>query len=66
LELLCCGLYVNTKGDNALYTLRGEEEVILIMCYKVLVFVLFLSHMCYSGMEEEGVKYANKCEGNVV
>jgi hypothetical protein len=26
-----------------------------------------VSHVCYSGMEEEeGVKYANKCEGNVI
>jgi hypothetical protein len=37
------------------------------MCFKVLLFVLFVSHVCYSGMEEEeGVKYANKCEGNVI
>jgi hypothetical protein len=58
-------LNVNTKTGNALYTLRGEE-VILTMCYKVLFFVLFVSHVCYSAMEEEGVKYANRCEGNVV
>jgi hypothetical protein len=44
-----------------------EKEAILNMYYKVLFFVLFVSHVCYSGMEEEeGVKYANRCEGNVV
>lgn len=33
------------------------------MYYKVLLFVLFVSNVCYSGMEEEeGVKYANRCE----
>jgi hypothetical protein len=37
------------------------------MYYKVLLFVLFVSNVCYGGMEEEeGVKYANRCEGNVI
>jgi hypothetical protein len=37
------------------------------MLYKVVLTVLFVSHVCYSGMEEEeGVKYANRCEGKLV
>jgi hypothetical protein len=37
------------------------------MLFKVLLFVLFISRVCYSGMEEEeGVKYANRCEGRLV
>lgn len=35
-----------------------------IMFIKVLFCVLVICHCCYSGKEEEeGVKYANKCEG---
>jgi hypothetical protein len=37
------------------------------MYLKVLLLVLFMSHVCYSDIEEEeGVKYANRCEGNVI
>lgn len=46
-----------------------EEAVqiyIFSMLLKVFLFVLFVSHVCYSGMEEEeGVKYANRCEGRL-
>jgi len=44
-----------------------EEEMqrnytLVVLC-KVFLFVLFVSHVCFGGMEEEeGVKYANRCE----
>jgi len=38
----------------------------MVLC-KVFLCVLFVSHVCFGGMEEEeGVKYANKCEGKYI
>jgi hypothetical protein len=48
-----------------------EEEMqrnytLIVLC-EVFLFVLFVSHVCFGGMEEEeGVKYANRCEGKYI
>jgi hypothetical protein len=48
-----------------------EEEMqrnyTLMMLCKVFLFVLCVSHVCFGGMEEEeGVKYASRCEGKYI
>jgi hypothetical protein len=43
-----------------------RNYILMVLC-KVFLFVLFVSHVCFSGMEEEeGVKYANRCEGKFI
>ena len=47
------------------YKKEGMQRnyMLMVLC-KVCLFVLFVSHICFGGMEEEeGVKYANRCEG---
>jgi hypothetical protein len=44
----------------------GNNNILMVLC-KVVLLVLFVSHVCFSGMEEEeGVKYANRCEGKLI
>lgn len=43
-----------------------RNYTLMVLC-KVFLFVLFVSHVCFGGTEEEeGVKYANRCEGKYI
>lgn len=67
---------VNLERNSTVEGVRAgednqEEEMqrnytLMVLC-KVFLFALFLSHACFGGMEEdEGVKYANRCEGKYI
>jgi len=46
---------------------KMQRNCTLMVLCKVFLFVLFVSHVCFGGMEEEeGVKYANRCEGKYI
>jgi hypothetical protein len=49
------------------YQEEMQRNYTLVVLCKVFLFVLFVSHVCFGGMEEEeGVKYANRCEGKCI
>lgn len=64
---------INLERNSTLegVQLSEKEEMqrnytLMVLC-KVFLFVLFQSHVCFGGMEEEeGVKYANWCEGKYI
>jgi hypothetical protein len=53
-------------GDGYQKKEMHSNYILMVLC-KVFLFVLCVSHVCFSGMEEEeGVKYANRCEGKFI